>query len=1369
MKVALRLLAVAALACFWSAPAMAQYMYMDTNGDGVWSTADVLNPNGTPTSVDVYLNTTHNRDGSVATCDSQDGNLAIWNSFATHISVPGGTVTFSNYTNQQAAFTINCSNGGLAFTSTSTEAAQCQATGTPIDNGGATLKLYTMTVTGVSGTPSLQFVPLNSLDNNPTSFGTNCGGLDFDNTYKLGTDWFDVNGAGPAPGGNALPILSVATTANGTEGQPFTITATATDTDGADVLTITATGYPSSLTLTTTPATHTATATLSGTLGLDDQGDHTITWSVSDGTNPPVTATTLLTVANLDQAPVVTAPANVSGAVGTPITVTVTANDPDGDIIANLTAAPLPVGAEFTANTGNTAGTLTWTPVAGQEGATNVIFTASNSLFGSATTVFTISGSGADVPPTVTAPTSVIGSEGTLVTFTVTASDPDGDPITSLTGSPLPTGATFTANAANTMGTFNWTPTFEQSGTYTVTWTASNALTGTASTAITIENTDQPPVLAPIGDVTVAEGSSATVNVVATDVDGDLITLDTTLPTFAVLNAPTSGTGTVSTTITLSPTTGSAGSYTGTVRATSGSFTDSTTFTITVTGGGADQAPIVTAPATMSGEEGTLVTFTVSASDPDGQAIASLTAAPLPTGATFTANAAKTSGTFDWTPASGQAGTYDVTFTASNALTGSATTHLTITAPTVDQAPVVTAPANESGTEGTLLTFTVTASDPDGQPITSLAATPLPTGATFTASALNTSGTFSWTPASGQAGTYDVTFTAANALSGSAATHITITAPGVDHAPVVTAPANESGTEGTLLTFTVTANDPDGDVITSLTAAPLPTGATFTANASNTSGTFNWTPSATQSGVYTVTFTAQNALSGSASTEITVNNVDAAPVVTAPTTQSGGEGTTITFTVTASDPDGDAITSLTAAGTAITAGATFTANASNTSGTFEWTNAGPAGSYSVTFTASNALSSSATTAVNVTGVNHEPVVTAPATASGDEGTLITFTVSATDADGDHVTLTMLGGPSGATFSDNGDNTGTFSWTPGFNQAGVYTVNFQGSDGNGATGSASTVITVNDVNRAPTADAGGPYTGVINVAVSFDGSGSSDPDGDTLTYAWDFGDGGTGSGVNPSHTYTAGGTYTVTLTVTDPGMLSSTATTTATISTTLSANAFTVGGNKTTSLGAGKPYTCVQVEAVDGSFQNTDVDISSIKMVSNGTGSVSEIFADPSKSSVDGDKNGNGVQEIVACFKKSDLRLLFSNLAAGRQTVNVTIEGSLVSGATFSAPLTMIVKSTGAVLVASVSPNPLNPQAKLTFATSKPGAVRVQMFDPQGRLVKTIADERAAMAGYHDYTIDGRSSTGAKLASGVYFVKIVSEADGSTVTRVTIMK
>jgi len=84
------------------------------------------------------------------------------------------------------------------------------------------------------------------------------------------------------------------------------------------------------------------------------------------------------------------------------------------------------------------------------------------------------------------------------------------------------------------------------------------------------------------------------------------------------------------------------------------------------------------------------------------------------------------------------------------------------------------------------------------------------------------------------------------------------------------------------------------------------------------------------------------------------------------------------------------------------------------------------------------------------------------------------------------------------------------------------------------------------NNLPVADAGGPYAGTEDIAVSFDGSLSSDPDGDTMSYMWDFGDGVKGAGATPSHTYTAGGTYTVTLVINDGKANSDTAATTATI-------------------------------------------------------------------------------------------------------------------------------------------------------------------------------------------------------------------------------
>jgi VCBS repeat-containing protein len=75
-------------------------------------------------------------------------------------------------------------------------------------------------------------------------------------------------------------------------------------------------------------------------------------------------------------------------------------------------------------------------------------------------------------------------------------------------------------------------------------------------------------------------------------------------------------------------------------------------------------------------------------------------------------------------------------------------------------------------------------------------------------------------------------------------------------------------------------------------------------------------------------------------------------------------------------------------------------------------------------------------------------------------------------------------------------------------------------------------TIPGQNTPPSANSGGPYTGITNTIMVFDGSGSTDPDGDSLTYLWNFGDGNIGSVVNPSHAYTSDGTYNVTLEVTD---------------------------------------------------------------------------------------------------------------------------------------------------------------------------------------------------------------------------------------------
>jgi hypothetical protein len=99
MKSVVRLLAVAALGLLaFAAPASAQYMFLDSNGDAAHTAADLLNTNGTPTTVTLYLVTDANRDGGAAVCNTDDGDLTI-NSYGVALQASGGTVSFTGFTN----------------------------------------------------------------------------------------------------------------------------------------------------------------------------------------------------------------------------------------------------------------------------------------------------------------------------------------------------------------------------------------------------------------------------------------------------------------------------------------------------------------------------------------------------------------------------------------------------------------------------------------------------------------------------------------------------------------------------------------------------------------------------------------------------------------------------------------------------------------------------------------------------------------------------------------------------------------------------------------------------------------------------------------------------------------------------------------------------------------------------------------------------------------------------------------------------------------------------------------------------------------------------------------------------------------------
>lgn len=98
-----------------------------------------------------------------------------------------------------------------------------------------------------------------------------------------------------------------------------------------------------------------------------------------------------------------------------------------------------------------------------------------------------------------------------------------------------------------------------------------------------------------------------------------------------------------------------------------------------------------------------------------------------------------------------------------------------------------------------------------------------------------------------------------------------------------------------------------------------------------------------------------------------------------------------------------------------------------------------------------------------TSVNSPPVFDPVPAKSVNEGGLLSFTVNATDPEGQPITYSTGTLPTGANFNPT---TKTFTWTPTFDQAGPYTVEFRAGDGN-STASINVSITVVQVNIAPT--------------------------------------------------------------------------------------------------------------------------------------------------------------------------------------------------------------------------------------------------------------------------------------------------------------
>src|SRR5437867_3366785 len=104
--------------------------------------------------------------------------------------------------------------------------------------------------------------------------------------------------------------------------------------------------------------------------------------------------------------------------------------------------------------------------------------------------------------------------------------------------------------------------------------------------------------------------------------------------------------------------------------------------------------------------------------------------------------------------------------------------------------------------------------------------------------------------------------------------------------------------------------------------------------------------------------------------------------------------------------------------------------------------------------------------------------------------------------------------------------------------------------------------------------------------------------------------------------------------------------------TLSARLFTRAPHNDIRFASGSGQWCVHVEPIGGNFNVLDISLCTVVLISQGTGSVSQIPLNCTKPVVVRDSDRNGIQDIEFCFLKTDMHPLFDT---GREAFPACVE------------------------------------------------------------------------------------------------------------------
>jgi hypothetical protein len=293
--------------------------------------------------------------------------------------------------------------------------------------------------------------------------------------------------------------------------------------------------------------------------------------------------------------------------------------------------------------------------------------------------------------------------------------------------------------------------------------------------------------------------------------------------------------------------------------------------------------------------------FKPQATDPAGNGL-TFAIQGKPSWASFSTGSGQLSGT----PASTDVGNFtNIVISASaGSLSASLPAFSVQVKPRANNTPVISGSPPASVVAGSAYAFTPTASDADGDPLT-FTITNQPSWASFNAN----TGHLSGTPTRSQVGTFaNIIITVSDGTTSASlpAFSIEVDAP-ANRAPVISGTPATSVVAGSGYSFTPTASDPDGDMLT-FSVSNLPSWATFSA----ASGALTGTPSSANVGSFSnIVISASDGTLSSSLPAFTISVSAAAnppPTISGTPATTANAGTAYSFTPTAADPNHNTLT-----------------------------------------------------------------------------------------------------------------------------------------------------------------------------------------------------------------------------------------------------------------------------------------------------------------------------------------------------------------------------------------------------------------------------------------------------------------------------